>query len=362
MPGNTFGKLFRITTFGESHGNAVGVLIDGVKPNLKFSVAGIQRELDRRRPGQSTITTNRQETDIVEVLSGVFEHRTLGTPICLLIRNINQDSRAYNKIKTLFRPGHAGYSWLARYGIEDYRGGGRASGRETVGRVAAGGFAKQLLKKYRIQIIAYTKEIAGIAVKKIDYDEIENNSVRCPDRRAAAAMVKRIEKVKKEGDSIGGIVEAVILHCPPGVGDPVFNKLDADFAKALMSIPAIKGFEIGSGFTCATMKGSEHNDRFYVDRKKKRIGTRTNFAGGLLGGISSGEPIIMRVAVKPPSSIPKQQTTIDLDGHRRVIRVQGRHDPCLCPRIVPVVESMLALVLADHLLLTEKLKNKKSRR
>jgi chorismate synthase len=350
MAGNSLGKYFRITTFGESHGTAVGVLIDGVSPNLPISVSEIQKELDRRRPGQSPVTTTRAESDRVQILSGIFRNKTLGTPICLLVWNNDQNPDAYKKIKDLFRPGHAGFTYLAKYGIQDYRGGGRSSGRETAGRVAAGAIAKAILARRGIKIIAYTKEVGSISAKTFDYDQIENNPVRCPDPEAARKMLNKILRVKKEGDSLGGIVEAVVLNCPAGLGDPVFDKLEADLAKALLSIPAVKGFEIGSGFSAARMKGSEHNDEFYLDRKLRKIRTRTNHAGGILGGISNGEDIILRVAVKPPSSIPKSQTTTDIHGHKRSISVEGRHDPCLCPRVVPVVESMIALVLADHLL------------
>src|ERR1051326_8578632 len=360
MAGNALGILFRITTFGESHGKAVGVLIDGVKPNMRISEAEIQKELDRRRPGQSSVTTARSEKDQVHILSGVFGGKTLGTPICLLIWNKDQDSKAYDAIKNLFRPGHAAYTYLSKYGIQDYRGGGRSSGRETAGRVGAGAVAKKILAKHGIRVIAYTKEVDGIVARNIDYDEIEKNPVRCPDPVAAGKMAKRILRVKNEGDSLGGIVEAVVQNCPAGLGEPVFDKLEADLAKALLSIPAIKGFEIGSGFAAAKMKGSEHNDEFYKDSKTGKIRTRTNYAGGILGGISNGEDIVLRIAVKPPSSIPKSQETVDLKGRSRTIKVEGRHDPCLCPRVVPVVESMIALVLADHLVRQELLRPRDS--
>ncbi len=350
MPGNSLGKYFRITTFGESHGTAVGVIIDGVQPNLPISIPVIQKELNRRRPGQSAITTPRLEQDQVQILSGVFRNKTLGTPLCMLIWNKDQDPKAYTKIKNLFRPGHAGFTYLEKYGIQDYRGGGRSSGRETVGRVAAGALAKQILARHGIQVIAYTKEAGGIIARKIDYSEIEKNPIRCPDPSAARKMTQMILRVKKGGDSVGGVVEAVVKNCPPGLGEPVFDKLEADLAKALLSIPAVKGFEIGSGFSAARMKGSEHNDEFYFDRKAGRIRTRTNFAGGILGGISNGEDIVVRIAVKPPSSIPKPQSTTDTEGRKRTISVSGRHDPCLCPRVVPVAEAMISLVLADHLI------------
>ncbi len=350
MAGNSFGKFFRITTFGESHGKAVGVLIDGVKPNLPFSLDGIQKELNRRRPGQSGVTTPRNESDQVQVLSGVFEGKTLGSPICLLIWNKDQNSKAYESIKDLFRPGHAAFTYLSKYGIQDYRGGGRSSARETAGRVAAGALAKQLLAKRGIQIIAYTKQVGNIVAKNVDVSFIEKNPVRCADEIAAKKMERAILKVKKEGDSLGGVVEAVVKNCPAGLGEPVFDKLEADLAKALLSIPAIKGFEIGSGFASAKMKASEHNDEFYKDKKTGKVRTKTNYAGGILGGISNGEDIVVRVAIKPPSSILKPQETVDTKGNKRTIKVEGRHDPCLCPRAVPVIESMIALVIADHLL------------
>ncbi len=348
MAGNTLGKFFRITTFGESHGKAIGVVIDGVKPNLPFSLDFIQHELNRRRPGQSSVTTPRNETDEVQILSGVFKGKTLGTPICLVIWNKDQRSQAYKKIKDLFRPGHAAYTYLSKFGIHDYRGGGRSSGRETAGRVAAGAFAKKILEQRGIQIVAYTKQVGAIVAKDVDYSYIEKNPIRCADPKAAKRMERTILAVKKSGDSVGGIIEAVVHNCPLGLGEPVFDKLEADLAKALLSIPAVRGFEIGSGFSAAKMKASDHNDEFYKSASGK-IRTRTNYAGGILGGISNGEDIVVRVAVKPPSSILKPQQTVDRFGKKRTISIEGRHDPCLCPRIVPVVESMVALVLADHL-------------
>jgi chorismate synthase len=356
MAGSTLGSLFRITTFGESHGKAVGVVIDGVRPNLPISGRTIQKELDRRRPGQSPMTSPRREPDRVEIVSGVYRGRTLGTPICLLIRNVDQDSSAYRAVRTLFRPGHAGYTYLAKYGIHDYRGGGRSSGRETAGRVGAGAIARSILAGRGVDIFAYTLEAAGVRARTIDRSEIERNPMRCPDPAAARAMERKVSRLRKEGDSAGGIVEVVVRGCPPGLGDPVFDKLDATLARALMSIPAVKGVEVGSGFAAARMKGSEHNDQLYVVRGKSRPGgtpggirTITNHAGGILGGISNGEEIVLRVAVKPPSSIAKRQRTVDLAGRSAPISVTGRHDPCICPRVVPVVESMVALVLADHL-------------
>jgi len=356
MAGNSFGELFRITTFGESHGKAVGVIIDGVKPNLDFSVDEIQRELDRRRPGQSNVTTARNEADRVEVLSGVFDGKTLGTPICLLIRNTDQRSNDYEAIKNLFRPGHAAYTYLSKYGIHDYRGGGRSSARETAGRVASGALAKQILKKNGIEIFAYTKQVGNIIANKIDVNEIEKNVVRCADKDAAKKMERKILRTKKEGDSIGGVVECVVKNCPVGLGEPVFDKLEAELAKAMLSIPATKGFEIGSGFASAKMKGSEHNDEYYVD-KKGRVRTRTNYSGGIQGGISDGEDIVFRVAIKPASSILKEQKTISVDKKSATIKTEGRHDPCLCTRAVPVIESMAALVITDHLMRLQVLKD-----
>ncbi len=349
MSGNTFGEKFRVTTFGESHGRAVGVVIDGVPPKLKISVDEIQRELDRRRPGQSSVTTQRAEEDKVEILSGVFHGKTTGTPICLIVWNQDQRSSDYDELKDVLRPGHAGFTYLAKYGIYDYRGGGRASGRETIGRVAAGAVAKIILAKHKIQIIGYSKEIAGISAKKFDYAQIEKNSVRCPDADAAKKMEKKILEVLKLGDSVGGIVEVVIKGCPAGLGEPVFDKLDADLAKAIMSIPAVKGFEIGSGFQAARMFGSEHNDEFHLDKKTKLIRSKTNFAGGVLGGISTGEDILVRIAIKPTSSISKSQSTVDVYGTRKKLEISGRHDPCICPRIIPVAEAMAAIVIVDQM-------------
>jgi chorismate synthase len=362
MAGNTFGTHFSITTFGESHGPAVGVVIDGVRPGLPIDVAFIQKELDRRRPGQSKVTTARKEADQVQILSGVFKGRTTGTPICMVIWNKDQRPGAYEKIKNMFRPGHAGYTYLAKYGISDYRGGGRSSGRETASRVAAGALAKQLLMKRGVSIIAYTKEAAGVKAKTINLDEIERNPLRCPDPVAAKKMERKVLAAKGAGDSVGGIVEVVVKNPPVGLGEPVFDKLEADLAKALMSIGAIKGFEVGNGFAAARLKGSENNDPMYFDRKLKRVRTRTNNAGGISGGISNGEDIVVRIAVKPPSSIVKQQETVTVRGKSARISVEGRHDPCICPRVVPVAESMVALTLLDHLTRHELLKKKSTLR
>lgn len=355
MAGNSFGKIFRVTTFGESHGNGIGVVIDGVKPNVKISEKEIQKELDRRRPGRSKLVSPRQETDKVEILSGIFEGKTIGTPVCLLIRNVNARSEDYDDLRGIFRPGHADLTYFMKYGIHDHRGGGRASGRETAGRVAAGAIAKKILLKNKIKIFAYTKSIGNVIAEKIDYRQIEKNPLRSPDILASRMMEKLILRVKSRQDSVGGIVEAVIKNCPPGVGEPVFDKLEADLAKALMSIPAVHGFEIGSGFSSATMYGSEHNDE-PVLTKNKKIRFRSNNAGGIIGGISTGEDIVVRIAVKPPSSIGKEQITIDRTGKKRKIVIHGRHDPCICPRLVPVAEAMIALVLIDHMMRFQSIK------
>ncbi len=349
MAGNSIGNHFRITTFGESHGRAIGAVIDGVRPGLPFDLEYVQRELDRRRPGQSAVTTARKEADRAEVVSGVFEGKTTGTPICMIIWNKDQQSSAYDAIKDMFRPGHAGFTYLAKYGVTDYRGGGRSSGRETAARVAAGGVAKKLLENRGIQIIAYTKEVAGIKAKEVDFSEIEKNSLRCPDPIAAEKMERKVLKAKKEGDSVGGIVEIIVKNVPAGLGEPVFDKLEADLGKALMSIGAIKGFEVGNGFNASRLRGSQNNDPMYFDKRQGRVRTRTNNAGGIAGGISNGEDIVLRIAVKPPSSIKKRQETVTTDGKATTISVEGRHDPCICPRVVPVAESMVALTLLDHL-------------
>lgn len=351
---NSFGERFKILTFGESHGRAVGVVIDGVNPGLDFDVKAIQKELDRRRPGQSPLVSPRPEKDQVEVLSGVFQGKTLGTPICLLIPNRHQDSKAYDALREVFRPGHAGYGVLKKYGIRDHRGGGRLAGRETAARVAAGALAKSELAKEKIQVVAYTREIDGITAHKVDFEEIERNPLRCPDRDAAKAMEERVLFYKSQGDSIGGIVEVLVRNVPPGLGDPVFGKLDAEIAGALMSIGGVRAVEIGDGFQVARMRGSENNDQ--IDRH----GFKTNHAGGVLGGISTGQEIRARIAVKPTPSIKKKQEAIDIFGRERRISIQGRHDPCICPRIVPVAEAMVALVLYDALLRQKDLEGRTS--
>ncbi len=355
MSGNLFGKAFQVMTFGESHGPYIGLVIDGVKPGIPIEVEDIQKELDRRRPGQSDIVTPRKETDQVEIISGIFEGKTTGTPLTMLIRNQDQRSKDYQKLKNILRPGHASYTFLKKYGVFDYRGGGRASGRETATRVAAGAVAKQFLSQRGIQIIAYTKQISDIQIESIDYKQIEQNAVRAPDESAAERMIQAINRAKEEGDSLGGVIEIVVKNSPVGLGEPVFHKLEADLAQGLMSIGAVKAFEMGSGFDAANMKGSEHNDSCYFDKTENRIRTRTNNSGGVVGGITNGENLIMRVAVKPPSSINKSQETVDLSGNPVTFEVGGRHDPCICPRVVPVAEAMAALVLIDHILLQERI-------
>ncbi len=342
MAGNSFGTLFRITTWGESHGEALGVVIDGCPPRIDLSREDIQKELDRRKPGEGKGSTPRKERDRVEILSGIFEGKTTGTPICLLIRNEDVDSSPYEEWKEVFRPGQADFTYQAKYGIRDYRGGGRASARETVGRVAAGAVARKILEKEKIQMVAYTVELGGVRIEKKDHKEIERNGLRCPDRNAVAAMQKRIENAKAKGDTLGGIVEIVVRGCPPGLGEPVFDKLEADLAKALMSIGAVRGVEVGAGFGVAGMVGSECNDP--IGPK----GFEKNDAGGILGGISNGADIVVRVAVKPIPSIGLEQKTVN-HGMRPVsLLIKGRHDVSAIPRINPVCEAMVALVLVDH--------------
>ncbi|MEE8167853.1 MAG: chorismate synthase [Candidatus Hydrothermarchaeales archaeon] len=353
MSGNTFGEILRITSYGESHGTAVGVIVDGCPSGLELSEEDIQRELDRRRPGQGEITTERREADRVRILSGVFEGRTLGTPVGMLVYNEDADSSPYVELKNKPRPNHADFTYAAKYGHFDWRGGGRASGRETVARVAAGAIAKKLLASIGVEILGHAKEIHGIKARDVSVEDIrkyvEENPVRCADTAAAKSMEKVILKAKEEGDSVGGVVELLALNVPTGIGEPVFDKLDADIAKAIMSVGAVKGVEIGAGFQVAEKKGSENNDEFYVEEGV--VKTYSNNSGGILGGISNGMPIVVRAAVKPTSSIAKEQRTMDLETMKdTTIRVTGRHDPCIVPRVLPVCEAMLALVLADHAL------------
>ncbi|MBU2585550.1 MAG: chorismate synthase [Bacteroidetes bacterium] len=356
MAGNVFGEFFRVTTFGESHGPVIGVVIDGLQPNLEIDLTEIQKELSRRRPGQSSVTTQRKESDKVQVVSGIFEGKTTGTPLCMLIKNQDTRPQDYNNLKEIFRPGHAGYTFLKKYGIYDYRGGGRSSGRETASRVAAGAVAKQILKSRNIKVLAYTKKIGSIEIEKFNENEIEKNIVRCPDKDVAVKMIDLIESVKKERDSVGGIIEIKVMGLAPGFGEPVFDKLEADLSKALMSIGAVKGVEVGSGFNSAEMLGSECNDQFQINPETKAIETITNHSGGIQGGISNGAEIILRIAVKPTSSISKKQKSVRTNGSEEVeFIIEGRHDPCICPRIVPVAEAMVALVLIDHILMQERI-------
>ena len=349
MAGNIFGNIFRVTTFGESHGKAIGCVIDGVPPNIILSEKDIQPDLDRRQPGQSAVTTARQEKDQVEILSGVLEGRTTGTSLAMIIRNNDQHSADYAAIKDVFRPGHADYTYFKKFGIRDHRGGGRSSGRETAARVAAGAVARKILGPEGVRILAYTLSVGDVRAESINYDVIEQNIVRSPDMRQAQAIIARINAVKERGDSIGGIVEGVILGCPAGWGDPVFDNLEARLAYAMLSIGDVKGIEFGSGFAAAAMTGSEHNDTPVIE--DTYLKTSNNLAGGIVGGISTGEGIRFRLAVKPTSSIARSQIAANKDLSLQSIQIQGRHDPCLCPRMVPVVEAMAALVLVDALLM-----------
>ena len=355
MPGNSFGRLFRISTWGESHGKAVGVVLDGCPPGVKISEEDIQFELDRRRPGQSRITTQRNEPDKVEILSGVFGGKTTGTPISMIVRNTDAISKSYEDIKDTYRPGHADYTYDQKYGFRDYRGGGRSSNRETIGRVAAAAIAKKILNRKGIVTTGYVKQVGNIVAEKIDFRQIEKNAVRCPDKNKAEQMYSLIDKVRRQGDSIGGVVEIVTTGMPKGLGDPVFNKLDADLASALMGLGGIRGFEAGLGFAVAEKRGSQANDLMYK-KKDGTLGFRTNNAGGMLGGISNGEDLIVRIAIKPTSSISKKQVTVDKKGKKKELVVKGRHDPCLCPRAVPIAEAMVNLVLVDHLLISKSAK------
>ena len=355
MSGNRFGRIFSITTWGESHGRAVGVVVDGCPAGLALCAEDIQKELDRRRPGQSRASTSRQEKDRVEILSGIFEERTTGTPISLLVWNEDADSSSYDLLRDRPRPGHADYTYQMKYGIRDHRGGGRASARETVGRVAAGAVARKLLAEWKINIAAYVTELGGIKAEipgaelMTLHTQSESNAVCCPDPDAAEKMLERLESVRKEGDSLGGMVEIVAQGVPAGLGEPVFDKLDGDLARALMSIGAVKAVEIGAGRECAGLKGSEMNDPLLWQEGGTRF--ESNRAGGILGGISTGEPIVCRIAVKPTPSISRRQKTVNLAREEETeIEIKGRHDPAIPPRIVPVAEAMVALVLADHML------------
>ncbi|MEF3303029.1 chorismate synthase [Paenibacillus sp. GYB003] len=342
MAGSSFGERFRVTTFGESHGESVGVVIDGVTPGVELCEADIQAQMDRRKPGQSSVTTPRKESDKVHIVSGVFEGKTTGTPVAVILHNHDMRPAAYDDIKHSFRPGHADFTYLRKYGIRDYRGSGRASGRETAGRVAAGAVARKLLAHRGVTVVAYTKAVGGIECRTFAEDEIERNAVRACDPVAARAMIEKIERLAEIGDSCGGVVECVVRGVAPGIGEPVFDKLDAELAKAMLSIGAVKGIEFGAGFAAADMLGSEHNDPMDAS------GFVSNNAGGIIGGISTGQDIVFRLAVKPTSSISVPQRTVRESGEEQTIETRGRHDPCICPRIVPVVEAMACLVLEDH--------------
>lgn len=351
MAGNTFGTVFRLTTFGESHGKAIGGVIDGCPPGMEVDHELIRRDLNRRKPGQSQLTSPRREADEVELLSGIFENKTTGAPVGFIIPNKDQKPADYDHLKDAYRPSHADYTYEQKYGIRDHRGGGRASARETVARVVAGSFAKMILGNSGIDVRAYTHSIGGIIMNAgdVDLSVAEDSPVRCPDPHASGAMVKLIEETREAGDTLGGVVECRVTGAPAGLGEPVFDKLHADLAKAMLSINAVKGFEIGSGFEAASMKGSEHNDLF--ERSGSGITTSTNFSGGIQGGISNGREIVFRIAFKPVATLMKDQETVTASGEKKVIPGKGRHDVCVVPRAVPVVEAMAALVLADHLLL-----------
>lgn len=348
---NTFGHLFRITTWGESHGGGVGVVVDGCPPRLKLTEADIQPDLDRRRPGQSSIVTPRKESDTVQILSGTFKGRTLGTPISMWVKNEDARPEAYSEMATKFRPSHADYTYAAKFGIRNWQGGGRTSARETIGRVAAGAIAKKILhERFGVEVLAYVKQvqrlIARVNPDTVKFRDIESNIVRCPDSAAAAKMIRLIEKMRRAGDSVGGIVEGVARGVPPGWGEPVFDRLEADLAKAMLSLPASKGFDIGSGFGGILLTGTQHNDPFRM--KGGKVRTTTNRSGGIQGGISNGETIYFRVAFKPVATVMHEQDTVDETFHNTTLKGRGRHDPCVLPRAVPMVEAMTALVLVDH--------------
>jgi chorismate synthase len=352
MP-NTFGHLFRITTWGESHGGGVGVVVDGCPPRLALSPLDIQPDLDRRRPGQSPIVTPRKEADAVQILSGVFRGRTLGTPICLWVANQDARPDAYSEMEHKFRPSHADYTYFAKYGFRNWQGGGRASARETIGRVAAGAIAKKILREqFGVQVLAYVTQVQRIKAKvdreRVRLGDVESNMVRCPDAAAAGRMLLLIERMRRAGNSVGGIVDGVARGVPAGWGEPVFDKLEADLAKAMLSLPASKGFEIGSGFDGVLMTGRQHNDPFRA--KRGRVFTTTNYSGGIQGGISNGQTIYFRVAFKPVATVMHEQDTVDESLHNTTLKGRGRHDPCVLPRAVPMVEAMTALVLVDHAL------------
>lgn len=350
---STFGTLFRISTWGESHGPSVGVVIDGCPPRLELSAEEIQIELDRRRPGQSKIVTQRKEADAVEILSGVQDGVTLGTPIALLVRNQDQRSKDYDEMRTKYRPSHADFAYDQKYGIRAWSGGGRASARETIGRVAAGAVAQKVLASMGVEIVAWVEKVQHLAASvdplTVSRNDVETNIVRCPDGSVAERMIERIEDVRKAGDSIGGVIGCVARGVPAGWGEPVFDKLEADLAKAVMSLPACKGFESGGGFGMTEFRGTEVNDEFEAD-DEKRVSTRSNFSGGIQGGISNGMPILLRAAFKPTATVMREQHTVTTEHENTTLAGRGRHDPCVLPRAVPMVEAMVALVLVDHAL------------
>ena len=351
--GNTFGHFFRITTWGESHGGGVGVVVDGCPPRLALTEGDIQPDLDRRRPGQSHIVTSRKESDIVQIISGTFKGKTLGTPICLWVKNEDARPQAYSEMKSKFRPSHADFTYFAKYGIRNWQGGGRASARETVGRVAAGAIAKKILReRHDVEVLAYVKQVQRIVADvdpvRVRFKDIEANIVRCPESRVATQIIQLIEKARRAGDTVGGVIEGIARGVPAGWGDPVFDKLEADLAKAMLSLPASKGFEVGSGFGGVLMTGRQHNDPFRA--RGGKVFTTTNFSGGIQGGISNGQPIVFRVAFKPVATVMHEQLTVDESLRNTTLTGRGRHDPCVLPRAVVMVEAMTALVLVDHAL------------
>jgi len=353
---NTFGSVFRLTSFGESHGEAIGGIIDGCPAGIVISAESIQKELDRRKPGQSSITTSRSEVDKVEFLSGIYEGKTTGTPIGFIVKNQNQHSADYDSLKNVYRPSHADFTYQSKYGIRDYRGGGRSSARETIARVVGGAVAKTVLQKLKVKITAYTSQVGHIRLDKpytaLDLTTIDATPIRCPDADLAEKMIRYIEQVKEEGDTIGGIITCICEGVPVGLGEPVFGKLHAALGNAMLSINAVKGFEYGLGFDCVNYKGSEINDNFYR-RSDGKIGTKTNYSGGIQGGISTGEPIYFRVAFKPVATIMKEQQTVDERGKSVILNAKGRHDPCVLPRAVPIVEAMAAMVVLDYYLMNK---------
>lgn len=359
MGSNTFGQLFRLTTWGESHGKGIGVVIDGCPANLPITDEDINAQLEKRQPGKTPYTSPRGEKDVASIYSGVFEGKTTGAPLSIIIHNKDADSSKYEPIKKLLRPGHANFTYLEKYGVFDYRGGGRSSARETACRVAAGAVAKKILSHFEVELIAYIQEIGGIKIESPDLSNMKTlqektytNPIFCPDEKGSGAMMEAILQAKEEKDSLGGIIECSTCGLPVGLGDPVYEKLEANLAKAMLTIPATKGFEIGSGFAAARMKGSEHNDAFTSDSEGNVI-TKTNYAGGTLGGISTGMPLVFRVAFKPTSSIEKKQKTVDTEGNKKDFELPkgSRHDPCVTIRAVPIVEAMTAIVLVDSLLM-----------